>query len=138
MVSLDYLLQLAGEPTRLRLLNLLTQGSICVCDLQALLGVPQSTISRHLAALRHADLVKDTRCGARVVYSLAAPATPQMEAFCQFLEKCRPFEQVLQDDLRALEEAHRTGALWTGGETAPKTGANTEEKHENQDATLQL
>ena len=66
-VKLDELMKAAGEPTRLRILNLLGQGSVCVCDMQSVLGIPQPTISRHLAVLRHAGLVKDDRQGTRMV-----------------------------------------------------------------------
>lgn len=45
--GLAAILKSAGEPTRLRILNLLRQGDICVCDLQAVLAIPQPTISRH-------------------------------------------------------------------------------------------
>lgn len=43
-----------GDPTRLRMLNLLRHGELCVCDLMAVLCLPQSTASRHLAYLRNA------------------------------------------------------------------------------------
>jgi ArsR family transcriptional regulator len=114
---LDELLKAAGEPTRLRILNLLRMGSICVCDLQAILEIPQPTISRHLAALRHAGLVQDVRNGTRVIYSLAPPATPQLEALYQFLEKACPPEEPLQSDLRSLERAVREGRCRLGGKT---------------------
>jgi len=99
----------AGEPTRLRILNLLRQGSICVCDLQAVLGIPQPTVSRHLAALRHAGLVEDTRSGTRVIYSLAPPTTPQSEAFQRFLDKVCPGEEGLRQDLESLQQVVRQG-----------------------------
>lgn len=108
-VPLDELLRAAGEPTRLRLLNLLRVGSICVCDLQAVLQIPQPTVSRHLAALRHAGLVLDSRIGTRMVYSLATQGTPQLEALHQLLEKCCPRDEVMQSDLARLKEAHRRG-----------------------------
>ena len=107
---LDELLKAAGEPTRLRILNLLRKGSICcVCDLQAVLEIPQPTISRHLAALRHAGLVQDVRSGTRVIYSLTPASTPQLEALYQFLTKACPCEEVLQKDLRVLDQAVRQG-----------------------------
>jgi len=108
-IRLDELLKAAGEPTRLRILNLLRKGSICVCDLQAVLEIPQPTISRHLAALRHSGLVQDVRNGTRVVYSLTAARTPQLEALYQFLEKACPAEELLQSDLQNFERAVREG-----------------------------
>jgi len=106
---LDELLKAAGEPTRLRILNLLRKASICVCDLQAVLEIPQPTISRHLAALRHAGLVQDVRNGTRVIYSLTPAGTPQLEALYQFLKKACPCEEALQKDLRVLDQAVRQG-----------------------------
>ncbi|MFW5837741.1 MAG: ArsR/SmtB family transcription factor [Desulfovibrionaceae bacterium] len=47
-----------AEPTRLRLLLLLSTGERCVCDLMHVLGRPQATVSRHLARLRTAGLVR--------------------------------------------------------------------------------
>jgi ArsR family transcriptional regulator len=107
--GLANLLKAASEPTRLRILNLLRRGSICVCDLQALLGLPQPTVSRHLAVLRHAGLVFDFREGSRVVYSLAPPTTSSMNAFYEFLEKVCPGEGQLQKDLDVLATALEHG-----------------------------
>ena len=109
MIRLDEILKAAGEPTRLRILNLLRRGSICVCDLQAVLDLPQPTVSRHLAALRHAGLVLDFREGPRVLYSLAPATTVQARAFHEFLRKVCPEEPQLQADFRALEKALAQG-----------------------------
>lgn len=99
---LDELLKAAGEATRLRILNLLGQGSICVCDLQIILQIPQPTVSRHLAALRHVGLVEYRREGTRVVYSLAAASTPAMAALQELLARCSSHEDILQADLKQL------------------------------------
>lgn len=66
-----------GDPTRLRILALLRAGELCVCDLTAALGLPQSTVSRHLALLRAAGWVTGRRGGAWMYYRLAAaPGEP--------------------------------------------------------------
>jgi ArsR family transcriptional regulator len=109
MTRLDELLKAVGQPTRLRLLNLLRQGSICVCDLQAVLKIPQPTISRHLAALKNAGLVVDARSATRVIYSLAPASTPQLRALRRFLNTTCPYEEALQSDLTRLKEALRLG-----------------------------
>ncbi len=59
-----------ADETRLRILNLLTRGELCVCDLMATLELPQSTVSRHLATLRNAGLVEDRRQGVWMYYRL--------------------------------------------------------------------
>ena len=50
-----------ADPTRLRILNLLAAGELCVCDLVELLDLPQPLVSRHLAYLRRTKLVEVTR-----------------------------------------------------------------------------
>ena len=109
IAKLDELLRAAGDATRLRLLNLLRQGSVCVCDLQQVLGLAQPTVSRHLAVLRHAGLVTDVRSGNRVLYSLTPADSPQMKAFFEFLPQCFVFEGIMQKDSRLLESMLRQG-----------------------------
>ena len=65
----DLLLTVA-EPTRLRILNCLAAAPLFVSDLQAILELPQPTISRHLQVLRRADLVRDTPIAQFVLYRL--------------------------------------------------------------------
>ncbi len=108
-MQLHELLKAAGEPTRLRILSLLRAGGICVCDLQAVLGLPQHLVSRHLAALRHAGLVADERAGQRVVYWLAPPTTAALKAVRRLLDEGCPADEILQSDRRRLEEAVRRG-----------------------------
>jgi ArsR family transcriptional regulator len=62
-----------ADPVRLRLLNLLADGEICVCHLHEALELPQSTVSRHLAYLRKRGLVVGRREGLWVHYRLAGP-----------------------------------------------------------------
>ena len=60
---LAHLLEAVAEPTRLRILNLLEQGEFCVCELQAVLGPNEPTVSRHLTRLRFSGLVSSCRNG---------------------------------------------------------------------------
>ena len=103
------LLKAGGEPTRLRLLNLLRFGNICVCDLQTVLGVPQPSVSRHLAALRQAGLVAATRTGTRVVYSLAEARSVEFEGMFRLLDACCPLDDVMKQDFERLKVAVREG-----------------------------
>lgn len=72
--ALDALFRGFADPTRIRILNLLVAGELCVCDLVELLDLPQPTVSRHLAYLRRAGLVVVTREAKFAHYRLAAPA----------------------------------------------------------------
>ena len=65
-------LKAAGDPTRTRILKLLEAGPLCVCQVQAVLGLAPSTVSKHLTLLRAARLVTDRRDGRWIHYALAA------------------------------------------------------------------
>jgi ArsR family transcriptional regulator, arsenate/arsenite/antimonite-responsive transcriptional repressor len=62
-----------ADPTRLRLLRLLGRGELCVCDLMAILRLPQARTSRHLGTLKKAGLVKSRKDGLWSYYSLTRP-----------------------------------------------------------------
>lgn len=60
-----------SDPIRLRIVLLLVHGEQPVCDLVTSLELPQSTVSRHLALLRAAELVETRRAGSHVHYRIA-------------------------------------------------------------------
>lgn len=60
-----------SEPVRLRTVLLLSKGETNVAGLVSALNLPQSTVSRHLAILRAAKLVRSERQGTSVIYRLA-------------------------------------------------------------------
>jgi len=59
-----------SDETRIRLLKLLCERELCVCELMQALDMTQSRVSRNLGILREAGLVKDRRDGLWVFYSL--------------------------------------------------------------------
>jgi len=62
-------LRALAEPTRQRILQILTQDELNVSELVEILHQPQSTVSRHLRVLREADLIRDRRLGTSSLYS---------------------------------------------------------------------
>jgi ArsR family transcriptional regulator, arsenate/arsenite/antimonite-responsive transcriptional repressor len=77
-----------SDRTRLRILNLLRGGEVCVCHIVAVLGVPQPTASRHLAYLRKAGLVVARKEGQWMHYSLALPRSKSQEMLLDCLAQC--------------------------------------------------
>ena len=75
-IALATLFQALADPTRLRILGLLLNGEVCVCDIHDTLRIPQPRASRHLAYLRRAGLVDGRRDGLWVHYRLAETADP--------------------------------------------------------------
>lgn len=62
-----------AHPTRLFLVDELSRGERCVCELTAMVGDDVSTVSKHLALLKAAGIVADDKRGTQVFYSLRAP-----------------------------------------------------------------
>ena len=71
--QLETLFAALADKTRLRLLNLIAGGEVCVCFFVAVLGEPQPKISRHLGVLRAAGLVAARRDGKWMHYRLTLP-----------------------------------------------------------------
>lgn len=71
--DLDALFRGFADPTRLRILNLLAAGEMCVCDLVDILALAQPTVSRHLGYLRDTGLVEVRRTSTYAYYRLSEP-----------------------------------------------------------------
>lgn len=71
LYDLAELFKIFGDSTRIRILYVLFESEMCVCDIAQLLGMSQSAISHQLRALKQSKLVKYRREGKTVFYSLA-------------------------------------------------------------------
>ena len=81
MEALRQVFKTLADPTRLRLLALLEREELAVQELTQVLDMAQSTVSRHLAILRDAGLLRDRRDGTFVYYRLAAQDGAWREAW---------------------------------------------------------
>lgn len=70
MEELAAIFKALSDETRLRIIKLLEQGELCVCDITAALDMVQPKVSFHLSALKEAGLIKDRKQGKWVHYSL--------------------------------------------------------------------
>jgi ArsR family transcriptional regulator, arsenate/arsenite/antimonite-responsive transcriptional repressor len=95
-----------ADPVRLRLLNLIAGGEICVCHLHEALDLPQSTVSRHLAYLRKRGLVVGRKDGLWVQYRLAKPARELHRKLIDCIGVCCKEITHLKEDQKRLE--HRS------------------------------
>jgi ArsR family transcriptional regulator len=59
-----------SDPNRVRIVKLLQLKELCVCELQELLGLAQSTVSKHLKVLDDAEIISSSRDGAWVIYTV--------------------------------------------------------------------
>lgn len=71
LYDLAELFKIFGDTTRIKILYVLSENEMCVCDIAALLGMNQSAISHQLRILKQSRLVKFRREGKSVLYSLA-------------------------------------------------------------------
>ena len=76
---LSRLFKALGDETRVRIVALLSHGELCVCHLEAALGLSQPNVSRQLAVLRAAGVVDHRRDGNWMYYRIA----PQGDAACK-------------------------------------------------------
>ena len=71
LCGMSNVLKAMSDMTRLKILYTLSKSDCCVCQLQEILGASQSLVSHQLRFLKGLNLVKASRMGNRVVYSLA-------------------------------------------------------------------
>lgn len=96
-VSLPSDLVIAGfhalsEPLRVKVVELLRENELCVCDLCEALDVAQSKLSFHLKALKDANLLRSRQEGRWIYYSLNLP---QFVALEQYLSEFRRYSPML-------------------------------------------
>jgi len=78
--ELEDVFKALADKTRLRILALLGKNEVCVCHIHDSLGVPQPTVSRHLAYLRRAGLVDVRRDGVWMHYQVSRSLDPIVQA----------------------------------------------------------
>ena len=98
MTAAEVKLRAFADRTRLRLLLLLRAQEMCVCDLVDVIKAPQPTISRHLAHLRRAGLVKIRKQGFWTYYSLAPGRGAFHKSLLRSLDACLTEEKTFAKD----------------------------------------
>ena len=62
-----------AHPTRLFIVDRLSKGEECVCELTKMIGADASTVSKHLSILKNAGIIEDDKRGTQVFYALKVP-----------------------------------------------------------------
>src|SRR4030042_7052402 len=99
-----------SEETRLRIMMLLTQGELCVCDLRFVLDEPQSKVSRHLAYLKLSGLTSSKRAGVWMNYRRKEPADAVHTVQVDFLKGQMFHHPQFRMDREKLLELKKQGA----------------------------
>ncbi len=102
MIPIDRLadeLKLTGDKTRLTILSYLKERECCVCELAALLQTSQPNVSQHMRKLRDGKLVKETRRGQWIYYSLDLAEKPYLMELLKVLPSQKAnLDQVCADN----------------------------------------
>jgi len=91
------------DQTRLRILNLLCKGPLCVCHIQEILGEPQVKVSKHLGYLKTHGMVHVRREGNWRIYGLVAKRTKALESNLACLQDCAAEDKVFRRDAEKLQ-----------------------------------
>lgn len=86
-MNLLQIMKALGDETRLRILNLLSNGELCVCELEHLLDINQSNASRHLNKLTVAELITFDKRALYVYYSINRELFDEFPLLTEFLNK---------------------------------------------------
>ena len=103
--ALAQLFTALADPTRLRLLNLMGDGEVCVCHFVEVLGQSQPKISRHLAYLRRAGLVSARREGRWMHYRIVRPEGAAAAAVLDVALGSLAADRAMQAERARLKEA---------------------------------
>jgi len=92
------------DESRLRILHLLSHGSLCVCHFQSILNLGQVQISKHLAFLRTRGMVEAQRHGQWMIYQLPPMPTKELELQLRCLQDCVQSHPIFRQDLKQLKK----------------------------------
>ncbi len=109
MEQLAQFFKALSDETRLRIVMLLTQGELCVCDLMVVLDEPQSKISRHLAYLKLSGLTSSKRIGVWMHYWLKDSTNGIYRAQIDFLKEQLASLPQFRDDKEKLLDLKKQG-----------------------------
>jgi ArsR family transcriptional regulator len=107
------------DETRLRIVNLLAHGPLCVCHLQDLLDSTQVRISKHLAYLKGKGVLNAERHQNWMIYSLPTHPSAELESNLKCLQDCLQTNGIFKEDLRRLASM-RSKLAWL--DELPQTG----------------
>ena len=109
-MDVEQVFKALADANRLRIVNLLLHGELCVCDIQYVLENSQPNVSRHLAYLKNSGVVQDRRDGYRVFYRIAKSRESNRRLLLDFLRQIFKDEDQLEQDTKRLKEAIANGS----------------------------
>jgi DNA-binding transcriptional ArsR family regulator len=104
LVDVVKILKALADPTRLRIVLLLSRRELCVCELMFILGMEQSRISHHMRILREAGIAEDVRDGRWIIYRIPEEAMALLDGlFAGALRERIEYSREASADIRKLD-----------------------------------
>ena len=108
-VELLSVMKALSEEIRIRILNLLKGGELCVCELEHILGINQSNASRHLNRLTNAKLINFEKRALYVYYQINEKALAENPVIKEVIYSEFPKIEQCKEDARRLEKYRQSG-----------------------------
>ncbi len=108
MRQVTKLFKALSDPNRLRIVKMLQIRPLCVCEITDILSLAPSTVSKHLAILRDAELIIDHKEGKWVNYALnPSPDVVYVRELLPLLVRWLPDDRIVQEDARKVQTINR-------------------------------
>jgi ArsR family transcriptional regulator len=97
-----------GDPSRIRIMKMLEEGKLCVCEITAVLDLAPSTVSKHLSLLRDAGLILDEKNGKWVDYFLNEKSDSEIvRNLLGMIKNTDNDDKTIKDDTERLKDSSR-------------------------------
>jgi DNA-binding transcriptional ArsR family regulator len=97
-----------SDPGRLRIVKMLEERELCMCEIREVLQLSNATVSKHLSLLRDAGLIDDTKDGRWVNFRLSSkPADPFVKDVLKLLQKSLIDEEAIVKDKKVAKQVCR-------------------------------
>ncbi len=113
-MTLTQILKALSDETRLRILNLLRQGELCVCELEILLDINQSNASRHLNRLANAKIINSDKRAQYVYYKINEDTLKNYGFIKEILDNELIKLKIYKEDLERLGKYRKSGLSCDG------------------------
>ena len=101
-------LKAVGDVSRVRILKMLEERELCVCEVREILDLSNSTVSQHLALLRAADLIVDAKDGKWVNYRLNnSSENPLVRSVLDLMKKSFTEDETVCEDRKKAKRVDR-------------------------------
>ena len=98
-----------SDESRLRILNLLLQTKLCVCEIEVVLDISQSNASRHLSKLKNAEIIVSKKEAQWVYHDMNEEFMRENKNLCRHLRKKFNINELFLEDIRKLDALKKKG-----------------------------